>query len=82
MGIETKRPSRLTLDLPTRAREKLETLSSETDQSLAEVIRRALSVYSLLWEAAKGGDALMVRSRDGQREREILLPEFEVTTEH
>ncbi|MHC5539326.1 ribbon-helix-helix protein, CopG family [Singulisphaera rosea] len=75
MPKETKRPARMTLELPSKARGKLEKLSQDTDQSLSEVIRRALSLYDLVGEAATAGSRLIVRDPEG-KERDILLPEF------
>jgi hypothetical protein len=62
------------LELPPRARAKLENLSAETDQSLSEVIRRALAVYDLLWSETQKGGALIIRNPEG--EREVILAEF------
>jgi hypothetical protein len=64
----------MTLELPPKAREKLERLSHETDQSLSEVIRRALALYALVGAEAMAGNKLIIRSRNG--EREIVFPEF------
>jgi hypothetical protein len=75
MPKETKRPARMTLELPSRAREKLERLSEKTDQSLSEVIRRALALYDLVGAEAMAGNKLIIRTRDG--EREIAFTEFE-----
>jgi hypothetical protein len=67
----------MTLELPPRAREKLEKLGRDTDQSLSEVIRRALSLYDLVGTEAMAGNKLIIRGHDG--EREVLLTEFEAT---
>jgi hypothetical protein len=67
----------MTLELPPRARGKLEKLGRETDQSLSEVIRRALALYDLVGSEAMAGNKLIIRSRDGENEREVLLTEFE-----
>ena len=77
MSKEPKRPARMTLELPARARGKLERLSQATDQTLSEVIRRALALYDLMGAEAMAGNKLIIRSRDG--EREIVLAEFEAT---
>lgn len=75
MPKESKRPARMTLELPPKARGKLEKLSQDTDQSLSEVIRRALSLYDLVGEAAMAGNKLILRGPEG--DREVLLTEFE-----
>lgn len=75
MSTEPKRPARMTLELPPKARGKLERLALETDQSLSEVIRRALALYDLVGAEAMAGNRLIIRGREG--EREILFTEFE-----
>lgn len=67
----------MTLELPPKAREKLENVGRDTDQSLSEVIRRAISLYERVGTALMAGDQLVIRS--GDRETEILLTEFDVT---
>jgi len=74
MATKPQRPSRLTLELPPKARGKLEKLSEETDQSLSEVIRRALSLYDLIREELRGGGKVVLSK--GETEREVILPEF------
>ena len=76
MSKESKRAARMTLELPPRAREKLERLGEATDQNLSEVIRRALALYDLVGAELMGGSKLIFRSRDGG-EREIAFTEFE-----
>ena len=76
MPKQPKRPARMTLELPPRAREKLERLGEATDQSLSEVIRRALALYDLVGAELMAGNKLIIRSRDGG-EREIAFTEFE-----
>jgi len=66
----------MTLELPPKARGKLEDLSQITDQSLSEVIRRSLSLYSLLGTELTAGGKLVIRRREG--EKELVLPEFEI----
>jgi hypothetical protein len=75
MPTETKRPARMTLELPPRARAKLERLSEESDQSLAEIIRRSLALYDLLQSEVKKGGSLIIRGPDG-KDREVLIAEF------
>ncbi len=64
----------MTLELPAKAREKLERLSKETDQSLSEVIRRALATYDLLWTESQSGHSVILRGPEG--EREVIFAEF------
>jgi predicted transcriptional regulator len=65
----------MTIELPPKARAKLEKLSEQTDQSLSEVIRRALSLYNLVGAEAAAGNRLIIRGREG--EKELVLTEFE-----
>jgi len=64
----------MTLELPPKAREKLEDLSEQTDQSFSEVIRRALATYDLLWTESKKGNSLIIRSPEA--DREVIFSEF------
>jgi len=52
----------------------LEKISEETDQSLSEVIRRALALYDLIGSRLKAGGKLVLSNADG--ECEIVLTEF------
>ena len=79
MATNQKRPTtRLNLEVGPRAREKLERISEETEQSLSDVIRNALAVYDLLWSElrAQPGRKLLVTEPDGSKERELVIPEF------
>lgn len=76
--METKKrlTTRLNLEVGPKARERLEKLSGETEQSLSEVIRNALAVYDLLWSELKSetGRSLIIRGTD--HEKELVIPEF------
>jgi hypothetical protein len=64
--------SRLTLEMARSVRKRLEHLRDRTEaDSLAEVIRRALAVYEVLWDQKAKGCRVMVQGGDG--ERELLL---------
>jgi hypothetical protein len=65
--------SRLTLDLAEPVRKQLEALKDRTNaDSLVEVVRRALAVYTFVWdEKAKGRD-LVTRGEEGDREVVLL----------
>lgn len=70
-----KSKTRMHLELPARAREKIEELGRGTDQNMTEVVRRAISLYGRIGAALTAGDRLIIRS--GDRETEVLLPEFD-----
>jgi hypothetical protein len=65
--------TRLSLEVAETVRKRLEQLQlrSEAD-SMVEVIRRALAVYEVLWEAKDDGASVVVRYDDG-REKEVIL---------
>jgi hypothetical protein len=64
------------LEVGPKAREKLERMSEETEQSFSDVIRNALAVYDLLWSELKTGRKLVIQEPDGKDVKEIVLPEF------
>jgi Ribbon-helix-helix protein, copG family len=77
MATDKRTPTRrLNLEVGPKAREKLERMSEETEQSFSEVIRNALALYDLLWSELKGGRTLVVREADGKGEKEVILPEL------
>ncbi len=65
--IPKNRPvRRLTLDLSEQVRDELDQLRETTQaDSLVEVIRRALAVYSFVWKAKAGGGKLILRDDEG-----------------
>ena len=66
--------TRLSLELPTRVRDRLERLReiSEAD-SLTEVIRRALTIYDVLLATTREeGGKVILRRQDGS-EREVII---------
>ncbi len=65
--------SRLTLEMATSVRKRLEHLRDRTEaDSLAEVIRRALAVYDVLWNEKLKGRRVMIQGPDGD-DQELLL---------
>jgi hypothetical protein len=65
----------LSLELQVSVRERMEALRDETNaDSITEVIRRALSVYEMLGNAANEGGQLIVEFHD--HSSQVLLPEF------
>ena len=71
--IKKKRPTcRMNLEMSEQVRQKLENLSEENDLSLAEVIRRSLAVYDLLWSEMKKGGKIIIRGSDGEKEVMIV----------
>ncbi len=64
--------TRLNLELPQTARDRLEALRVETEaDSLAEVIRRSLALYELLWQQQQQG--VQIIARKGDEEKRVLL---------
>lgn len=65
---------RLNLLLPEAMYDRIEQLQHETDAaSIAELIRRAITVYASLHEAHRDDMEVIVRSRDGSSEHQIIL---------
>lgn len=59
--------------MPQSVRDRLERLKSETEaDSLTEVIRRALSVYELLWDQRQQGWETVVR-RNGTEQSVLII---------
>ena len=75
MGRLTKnRPSvRLSLEMDKSVREALEKLRDDTKaDTLAEVIRRSLAVYKMIWAEHEAGAKIIIRREDGDVELMIL----------
>jgi hypothetical protein len=67
--------TRLSLEMSDQARAMLENLRVKTDaDSLAEVIRKALAVYDLVWTAKEKGKTLLLKGvGDGDDERVVII---------
>jgi hypothetical protein len=69
----TEATRRLSLDMPESVRDRLERLREQTGaDSLAEVIRRSLAVYELLWEQ-KAANAEIIVEKDGKKKTIVLV---------
>ena len=68
--------SRMTLEMPQKARQKLEALSRLIEQPIDRVIINAFVLYDLVAREMADGKTLILRNSDGN-EREIVLREFE-----
>lgn len=65
--------ARLNLEMSEEVRARLEGLRQRTDaDSLAEVVRRALAVYDLLWSEREGDGRFFIKCPDGQL-KEVML---------
>ncbi len=70
---KTVETSRLNLEMAIGVRKKLEQIKDETQaDSLAEVIRRALSVYDFLLSERKNGQRLVSQGPAGEKEVVLL----------
>lgn len=63
----------MTLELTPKSRELLEELSTITDQSFSEVVRRALSIYGLIVQEDEKGSAVLIRDTDGTTTQIVLM---------
>ena len=64
---------RMNLEMTPKVREKLEWISSKTDESLSQVVRRSLAIYYLLLEQKEDGGTIVIRAAKGGGEKELLL---------
>lgn len=62
---------RMNLEMSPKVRERLETLSEESDLSLSEVVRKSLAVYDLLWGEIQAGGSIVIRN--GKHEKEVVI---------
>lgn len=56
-----------------QVREKLEKISSQTDESLSQVVRRSVAVYELLLAETTAGREIVIRSSDGTEKHVVLM---------
>lgn len=64
---------RLSLDLPERTRDRIESLRVRTEAaSTSEVIRRGMVVYEAMWHEIETGGSVIIRSKNGI-DREIMM---------
>jgi hypothetical protein len=60
--------------MATSVRTRLERLRDRTEaDSLAEVVRRALAVYDILWEEKEKGNQIVIHGQGDDRDRELIL---------
>lgn len=75
MSREARKESRvrLTLDLRSDIREKLDNLQNKIGaDSMTETIRRAIIIYNLLCDEKNKGNTIIFRTPDGEEERLII----------
>ena len=64
---------RLNLYLPSTAKDRLERLEEATDAgSMADVIRRALTLYEVVIEATDSGEKIVIIGDDGEKRLIVL----------
>lgn len=70
---------RMNIAVNNKSRARLEKLARDSDQSMSEVIRMALAVYSIIVTAKKNspGVKLLITDKNGENAREIILPELQ-----
>jgi len=65
--------TRLTLDLAEPVRQLMESLRDRTQaETLVEVVRRALAVYSFVSDEKAKGSKVIIRDKDGERELVLM----------
>lgn len=70
--LKKKATTRMNLEMSQVVRDRMTRLGNETDQSFAEVIRKALAVYEFVWSEKKKGASILVRDEHGEREIVII----------
>jgi hypothetical protein len=66
-NIETNKRFRLSLDVTETAKKQLESIMESIDAtSIAEAVRRALSVYKTCIDVEKSGGEVIFKSKDGK----------------
>lgn len=68
-----KKIVRMNLEMSPQVREKLEKISSQTDESLSQVVRRSVAVYELLLAETTAGREIVIRSSDGTEKHVVLM---------
>ena len=69
--VETKR---INFHLSERAHAELQRMSRETHRSMTELLRLALGLLKVAFEADRNGHKIVIASADGNPVKEIVLP--------
>jgi hypothetical protein len=73
-ALPLARTKRLNINLSERAHTELQSLSTETNRSVTELIRLAVGLLKITLEASREGHRLVITTKDGQALREIVIP--------
>jgi len=60
--------------LPERLREDLEEYAGKNDMTLSELLRQSARIYILLRDYTDRGYELILRNKEENKEKEIVLP--------
>ena len=66
--------SRLNLNLSPKSRAEVDSLAEETNRSISELVRLALSLLKLVYEERAAGHKLIVTTGEGKPVKEIVIP--------
>ena len=75
-AFRAKPKSRLNLNLSETAREQITALAEQSDRSITELVRLALSVLKVILDERKEGHKLIVMTPDGKPLKELVIPGF------
>ena len=75
-AFRAKPKSRLNLNLSETAREQITALAEQSDRSITELVRLALSVLKVILDERKEGHKLIVTTSDGKPLKELVIPGF------
>ena len=63
----------MNLEMSPQVRKKLERISSTTDESLSQVVRRSLAIYDMLLTETEQGSEIIIRSDDGTEKHVVIV---------
>ena len=71
--MSKKKIVRMNLEMSPQVRKKLERISSTTDESLSQVVRRSLAIYDMLLTETEQGSEIIIRSDDGTEKHVVIV---------
>jgi hypothetical protein len=74
--VKAKTKSRLNLNLSETARKDVEELARQSDRSITETVRLALSLLKIVLEERRDGNKFIVTTADGRPLKELVIPAF------
>ena len=63
----------MNLEMSPQVREKLESISNATDESLSQVVRRSVAIYEMLLSETSSGGEIIIRATDGEEKHVVIV---------